>query len=224
MSDWKFDGKPGLVLLHLQNGLVGEQDFIPNWAAESVRAIRESGMLDRIQDLLAAFRAKKLPVCFVSVNPPGDMPVVPAYGHLFREMEAAGISGDILHDERLRRSMDIIPEMNRQPDEPVLKQWLLGGFTMSGLDLWLKLNYVRTVVLAGYAGHSVVYNTMIQAADLWYSVIIARDATAVNVPHATMAAGTDFAAVDKNVEHVCFDIMAPTYSLVTNAKDIIGHL
>jgi len=224
MSDWKMDGKPGLVLLHVQNGLVGEQDFIPNWASESVRAIRESHMLDRCQDLLAAFRAKKLPICFVSVNPPGDMPFVPAYGHLFREMEAAGISGDILHDERLRWSMEVIPEMNRQPDEPILKQWLLGGFTMSGLDLWLKLNYVRTVILGGYAGHSVVYNTMIQAADLWYSVIIARDATCVNVPHATMSADTDFAAVDKNVEHVTFDIMAPTYSLVTSSEDIIRHL
>jgi nicotinamidase-related amidase len=224
MSDWKFDGKPGLVLLHVQNGLVGEQDFIPNWASESRLAIRKSGMLDRVQDLLAAFRAKKLPVCFVSVNPPGDMPTVPAYGHLFREMEAAGISGDILHDERLRRSMEVIPAMNRQPDEPVLKQWLLGGFTMSGLDIWLKLKGVRTVVLGGYAGHSVVYNTMIQAADLWYSVVIARDATCVNVPHATMPEGTDFAAVDKNVEHVVFDIMAPTYSLVTSTEDVVGHL
>lgn len=31
MDDWKMDGKPALVLLHMQQGLVGKGSFIPGW-------------------------------------------------------------------------------------------------------------------------------------------------------------------------------------------------
>ena len=49
MTDRKMDGKPALVLFHMQRSLAGEQDFIHNWGGDAAVAMRESGMLDRIQ-------------------------------------------------------------------------------------------------------------------------------------------------------------------------------
>ena len=223
MSDWVMDGKPALVLFHMQRGLAGEQDFIPNWGGDAAVAIKASGMLDRIQDLLAAFRAKNLPVAFVNAVP-NPVGVLPAYGHIFKEIRAANLKYDLLHDERMRVGLDVMPEMNRQSNEPILMNWLLGAFTVSGLDIWLKTQGVKTCVFGGFAGHSVVYTSTVQAADYWYSVIVPRDATCVLVPRVTVPEGTDIAAIDKKVEEVVFDILAPTYSLVTTAADVIKHL
>jgi hypothetical protein len=113
--------------------------------------------------------------------------------------------------------------MNRRPEEPLLFNWLLGGFTNSGLDVALRLRGVKTIVLGGFAQHSVVYTTALQAADLWYSTIIPRDASVVVVPRdRTGKIGTP--ALDKKVSEVVLDVMAPTMSLVTTTADVIAHL
>ncbi len=91
MKEWQMPGKPALVLMHMQNGLAGEQSMIPNWGSDAIVAIRESGMIDRIQDLLAAFRAKKLPICFVSAHSTGALATVPAFGHIYDEIRASGL-------------------------------------------------------------------------------------------------------------------------------------
>jgi len=217
-------GRPGLVLMHMQNGLAGSQTMLPNWGADAAVAIKQSGMLNRIQDLLAAFRAKNLPVCFVNAHSTGSLGTVPMFGHIYKEMRAAGLEMDILHDEKTRYSLDVMPEMNRRPEEGVLINWNLGAFTMSGLDIWLRLRGVDTIVFCGFAGHSVVYTSTLQACDLWYNVVIPRDATCVLVPRVTLPVGTDIAEVDKKVEEVVFDILAPTYALVTSTDDVIQHL
>jgi nicotinamidase-related amidase len=224
MKEWQMPGKPALVLMHMQNGLAGEQSMIPNWGSDAIVAIRESGMIDRIQDLLAAFRAKKLPICFVSAHSTGALATVPAFGHIYDEIRASGLEMDILHDEKVRYALDVMPELNRQPDEGLLVSWLLGAFTMSGLDIWLRLRGVNTIVFCGFAGHSVVYTSTLQASDLWYNVVIPRDATCVLVPRITLPEGWTMEEADKKVEEVAFEILAPTYSLVTTSADVVAHL
>jgi len=225
MAEWQMDGKPALVLLHMQNGLVGEQTFIPNWGPDAKVAIKASGMMDRVQDLLAAFRAKNLPICFVNANPAGGTGDLPKYGHIYKEQQAAGLLWkNPLMDDDFRHGLKVIPEMNLQPGEGVLTNWLLGAFTMSGLDIWLKMRDVKTIVFGGFAGHSAVFNSTIQAADYWYNVVIPRDASCVLLPRITMPGVADVKPYDKKVEEVIFDIMAPIYSLVTTTKDVIAHL
>ena len=226
MNDWKMDGKPGLVVLHMQQGLVGKGTRIPRWFEAAKKVILESGMTDRIQDLLKAFRAEGLPVVFVSSlgNPIGT---VPAYGRLYaniehtRGPEMAKMEANFVDNPRVREIVEVIPELSRRPDEPLLINWLLGGFTNSGLDLVLKLRGVRTIVLVGFALHSIVYNTAVQAGDLWYSTIIPRDASAVCVPPTFPGASPE---LDKKVTDVVLDVLAPTISLVTTSADVIAHL
>jgi len=224
MKEWQMPGKPALVLLHMQNGLVGEQTQLPNWGADAVVRIRETGMLDRIQDLLAAFRAKKLPIAFVNAHSTGALGTIPAFGYIYDEFRAAGLEMDILHDPQTRHNLDVMPEMNRQPDEGLLINWNLSAFTMSGLDIWLKLRKVDTIVWAGFAAHSAVYTATVQANDLWYNVIVPRDATAVVNPRVGLPKDMDPDEADRMVERVIFDILAPTYSLVTTSEDVIKHL
>ena len=212
MSEWKMNGKPALVLLHMQEGIVGKGYFIPGRHEEATKAIKESGMIDRIQELLKAFRDRKLPVVFVSTFP-NPLGVVPAYGWLMRNIEDAKVDPDLLHSERTRQGIDVIPEMDRRPDEPILWNWLLGGFSNSGLDLVLKQRDVKTVVLAGFAAHSVVYSTGVQATDHWYSVVIPRDAS---------ISGTGEG--DKLAYKAVMEFMFSAFSLVTTTKDVIAHL
>jgi nicotinamidase-related amidase len=224
MKEWQMPGKPALVLMHMQNGLAGSQTMIPNWGGDAIVAIRASGMLDRIQDLLAAFREKELPICFVNAHSTGALGTVPVFGHIYDEMRASGLEMDILHDEKTRHSLDVMPEMNRRPGEGVLINWNLGAFTMSGLEIWLRLRGVDTIVFCGFAGHSVVYTSTLQACDLWYNVVIPRDATCVLVPRTTVPEGWTMEEADKKVEEVAFEILAPTYALVTTTADVVAHL
>lgn len=220
MSDWKMDGKPALVLMHMQQGLVGKGTFIPGWFEPAKRAIVESGMINRIQDLLKAFRARKLPVIFISALP-NPIGVLPAYGFLYRKIEEAKVDTSLLTSSRIREGLEVIPEMERRPDEPLLLNWLLGAFTNSGLDLVLKLKGVKTVVLGGFAQHSVVYTTAVQAGDLWYSTIIPSDASVAFIPRDKPGVSLE---LDKKVSEVVLEVMAPSISLVTTTADVIAHL
>jgi nicotinamidase-related amidase len=202
MSDWKMQGKPALVILHMQQGIVGKRGVVPGL----YEAVQKSGIIPRQQGLIKAFRAKGLPVIFVRAlhitrtqNPCGALP---AYGNLCRLIESS---------EEMPDNMDIIPEVAPLPGEPVLTNWMVGAFNNSGLDQVLKARGAETVVLAGCVTHIAVYTAALQAIDRWYSVIIARDAC--TVPEAFIKA------------HECvLEMLAPNISLVTKVEDIIKHL
>ena len=224
MADWQMPGKPALVVMHMQNGLAGSMTMMPTWSSDAAVAIRESGMVDRIKELLTAFREKQLPICFVNAQSTGSIGTAPEFGHIYKEFRSTKLDMDILHDEKLRHDLDVMPEMDRRPEEGLLINWNLGAFTMSGLDIWLRLRDVDTIIFCGFAGHSVVYTSTLQACDLWYNVVIPRDATCVLVPQVTVPEGWKREEADEMVERVTFDILAPIYSHVTASADVVAHL
>ncbi len=202
MPEWEMKGKPALVILHMQQGIVGRRGNIPGL----YEAVRKSGIIPRQQALLKAFRGKDLPVVFVRAlhvtgaqDPCG---VLPAYGHLCRLIEAAKETPD---------NLEIIPEVAPRPGEPVLTNWMVGAFTNSGLDEVLKARGAETIVLAGCVTHIAVYTAALQAIDRWYSVIITADAC-------TVSPGQERA------EEVVLEEMAPNIALVTSTEDVIGHI
>jgi nicotinamidase-related amidase len=213
VGEWEIDGKPALIVLHMQKGLLGKATIHPERFDAVRKAVKGSGMINRIQTLLKVFREKNLPVVFVNVfhNPLGTSST---YGWLLKTTEepqrTAGMS-EILASSSVREDLEVIPELEPRPDEPLLFNWFLGSFTNSGLDLVLKLKGVKTLVLAGFAAHSIVYHTAVQAVDLWYSVIIPRDATVS--PER-----------DQKAYEAVMDIMAPHLALVTLTDDVVAHL
>lgn len=202
MSDWNMKGKPALVILHMQQGIVGERGNIPGLYEE----VKEAGIIPRQQALLSAFRDRKLPVIYVTAlhvtKSQNHAGVLPACGNLFRLIEVAQPTPD---------NLEIIPELAPQPEEPVLTNWIIGAFTNSGLDQVLKARGAETLVLVGCATHIAVYAAALQAVDLLYSVIVPGDAC--TSPQSQIKA-----------EEVVLDIMAPNIALVTSTEDVMAHL
>jgi ureidoacrylate peracid hydrolase len=202
MGDWKMKGKPALVILHMQQGIVGEGGNIPGL----FEAVKETGIIPRQQALLRAFRDRKLPVVFLRAlhvtsqqNPAG---VLPAYGNLFRLIELA---------QPTPNNLEIIPELVPQPEEPVLTNWIIGAFTNSGLDQVLRAHGAETLVMAGCITHVAVYTAALQAVDLLYSVIVPSDACASPSSQA-------------EAQEVVLKTMMPNIALVTSTEDVIAHL
>ena len=81
MKEWKMEGKPALVLLHYQEGIIGKGTWIQGWYEPAKKACIASGMFENSKKLADAFRAKGLPVVFVNAipNPFGKLP---KYGYL----------------------------------------------------------------------------------------------------------------------------------------------
>ena len=159
MSDWKMDGKPALLLLHMQNSIIQRHKEL----------LIKTGVISNQQKLLKAFRSKNLPVIFVNVtlNPP-IAGKIPAYGDIWKRV--TGTTND-------PESIKVIPELTPEPGEPILFNWPTGAFNNSGLDGALKMYGVQTVVLAGVSTNHVVTSAMQGAADRYYSVILPRDAS-----------------------------------------------
>lgn len=203
MNDWKIKGKPALVILHMQEGMVGSSA-----SGEPARDARASDHIPRQQALLKAFRDRNLPVIFIVLEyskiPDGS---VIAYGAMSTRKKSA-VNPDMLK---------VIPELVPQSGEPVLSNWIYGAFTNSGLEQELRSRGVDTVVFCGGALQIAVYNASVQATDLWYSVIVPEDAC---IP--TKKANTTPEMM--KVREVFLEIMFPRYALVTTTEDVIAHL
>lgn len=220
MREWKMEGKPALVLLHYQEGIIGKGDWVQGWYEPAKERVLQVGMIEHTKVLLKAFREKGLPVVFVNAipNPIGKLP---KYGFLFDKNREHYNDAPLVENEDLARGLKVMPEMERRPNEPVLYNWLLAGFTNSGLDAYLRANNVETIVLCGFALNSVVYHTAVQAGDLWYNTIIPSDTAAVYMPRKFPGDRPD---IDEIVTKVVLEEMAPSLSLVTTSDDVIAHL
>jgi nicotinamidase-related amidase len=160
MSDWKMNDKPTLLIMHMQNGIVGRHKEL----------LTNSGVIRKQQDLLKAFRNKDLPVIYINVmlNPP-FIDKLPAYGYLWEQVTGTNNNP---------KDLEVISELTPKAGEPILFNWPTGAFNNSGLDRALKLCGAETLVAAGFSTNGVVYSLMQGAADRYYSTIIPRDASA----------------------------------------------
>jgi nicotinamidase-related amidase len=212
MSDWKMHGKPALLILHMR----------PALKEVEAEALKKTGIIPRQQALLKAFRSKKLPVIYVNDKPfplNGDLHF-PVYGNLWERFAKT----EFISHEKMTEVMPelapepftsseemtkVMPELAPQPGEPVLLSWPFDPFNESGLDQALKLYGVQTLVMVGFASYGGVYGALQVAADLYYSIIIPKDASAGPSDEANQA---------------FMETIAPMNALVTTTDDVIAHL
>lgn len=220
-TEFEIVGKPALVLLHMQRGLAGEGLFIPNWGPNVKQDIGDSLMVDHCRQLATAFRAKGLPVVYVNAipNPIGK---VPAYGGLFREIEAGKTDSTWFTDEYQRTGLEVQLDLEYIPgQDAVLYNWLIGAFTNSGLDVTLRTQGVETIVWGGFAQQSACFNSSIVAGDLWFNSILPVDASVVVVPPSTPGYRPGLEDV---VAEAIVRVLAPTISHVTDTATVIDKL
>ncbi len=143
------DPATALVVVDLQKGLIGYPFIHP------IRPV-----VQRAAALIAAFRARSLPVVLVNVT--GSAPgrtEQPARVESFPEGFA-----------------DFLPELGQRPEDIVVTKRTWGAFTGTGLHERLKALGVTQVVVVGVATGTGVDATARQAYELGYNVTLAIDA------------------------------------------------
>lgn len=149
MTVTTLDAKSALIVIDLQKGIVA----LP--AAHPI-----DGVVSNASALAEAFRERGLPVVLVNV---------------------AGMAPG--RTEQPRRGgtfpngwTDLIPELNRQPQDRLVTKMTPCAFTGTGLDAHLKSLEVTQVVVVGVSTSNGVEVTARQAFELGFNVTLATDA------------------------------------------------
>ena len=143
------DAKPALVTIDLQKGLASYPTVHPF-----------DQVVEHAAALAAAFRRHHLPVVLVNVE--GSAP-----GRTQEPLAAASRPPDWV---------ELIPALNRQPEDVLVTKSTWGAFTGTQLESRLKALGVTQIVLAGVATSLGVESTARQAHELGFHVALAVDA------------------------------------------------
>lgn len=149
MTVTTLDAKAALIVIDLQKGIV---------ALPSVHPME--GVVWGAATLAEAFRAHGLPV--VLVNVAGGAP-----GRTERPRALGELPADWA---------DLVPELNRQPQDHAVTKRTPGAFTNTGLEEFLESSGVTQVVIVGVATSNGVEVTARQAYELGFNVTLATDA------------------------------------------------
>ncbi|MBZ9936861.1 isochorismatase family protein [Mesorhizobium sp. BR1-1-16] len=150
MTVTSLDPKTALLVVDLQNGIVA----LPG-IAHPIKDI-----VERASALAAAFRERGLPV--VLVNVAGMAPGRTEQPRALRDFPAGWT--------------DLIPELNRQPQDHGVTKHTPGAFTRTDLEAYLRSREVTQVVVVGVATSNGVEVTARQAYELGFNVTLATDA------------------------------------------------
>jgi nicotinamidase-related amidase len=143
------DSNTALVVIDLQKGLSG----LP-----TVHSF--DGVVDRAGDLAAAFRQRNLQVVLVNVS--GGAP---------GRVEQKRSPGDVPRDWT-----ELLPQLNRQPQDHIVTKRTWGAFTNTDLEVYLRDRDVTQIVLAGVATSIGVESTARTAHEFGFNVTLAVDA------------------------------------------------
>ncbi|HEX4151778.1 MAG TPA: isochorismatase family protein [Steroidobacteraceae bacterium] len=143
------DAKTALVIIDLQKGIVSYPTAHPIG-----EVVRQAG------ELAAAFRRHHLPVVLVNV----------AGGAPGRTQQPAAVA------EPPADWTELVPALNRQPQDHVVTKRTWGAFTNTNLEAHLQRLGVTQIVLAGVATSIGVESTARHAHELGFHVALAVDA------------------------------------------------
>lgn len=150
MSITLLDHHTALIVIDLQKGIV---------SAPTVHPL--SGIIQQASTLAQAFRRRALPVVLVAVTGvPGG-----------RTEQTRSGGGSHSADWA-----DIVPELNQQPTDHIVRKQTWGAFTGTNLEQHLRALSVTQVVLAGVATSIGVESTARQAHELGFNVSLVTDA------------------------------------------------
>ena len=143
------DARPALLVVDLQNGIVGLATAHPM-----------ADVVKHAARLADAFRSHDLPVVLINVD--GGAPGRAEQSRRISEFPAGWT--------------DLIPELNRQPGDHLVTKQTWGAFTGTDLETHLKRSGVTQVVIAGVATTAGVESTARHAHELGFNVALAIDA------------------------------------------------
>jgi nicotinamidase-related amidase len=143
------DPKIALIVIDLQKGFV------------SLPTIHPVGDIVKNASALAdAFRRRRLPVVLVNVD--GIAPGRTEQGRRTTDFPPGWT--------------DLLPELNRQPQDHLVTKRTRGAFTNTGLEAHLKNHGVTQIIISGVSTSAGVESTARHASELGFNVVLAVDA------------------------------------------------
>ena len=152
----RLDSVAALLVIDLQKGIVGRPTVHP-----------AKDIVSRAGALTAAFRRRGLPVVLVNVAGAAPGRVAEVRGGPFPADWA-----------------ELVPELNRQPQDHTVTKRTWGAFTNTDLAMYLKGRGVTQVVMAGISTSIGIESTARHAHELGFNVVFAVDAMTDTNPDA----------------------------------------
>ena len=119
--------------------------------------------------LIAAARAKKIPVIYVVVGFRKGYPEISVKNKLFAAARSAGRVLDT--EEAIKPESKIAPE----PGDIIITKRRVSAFTGSDLEVVLRAGNLQHLILTGISTSGVVLSTLREAADRDYSITVLSD-------------------------------------------------
>ncbi|MCL5734973.1 MAG: cysteine hydrolase [Actinobacteria bacterium] len=204
MEEWMMQGKPALILIHMQHAITDPEGTVAHLHA---KATWESGIIPKQQALLKAFREKDMPVIYVnSMHPVDAAEKMSPYGRFYNVIRNSRVN------EPGTKDVEVLSAVADLPGEPVIGNFMFGifsGNTGGDLGQILADAGADVLVLCGVATGMAVMTAVVQAADMFYKVIVPSDAS-----------------IDGNqaIHDVAMKMIIPAMALVTTTEDVIAHL
>jgi nicotinamidase-related amidase len=165
------DGGAALLVVDLQPFTVDREVGLGRIAAERGIATELAEYYDQVDyalrntvDLVAAFRARGLPIVFTCLTA--------------REGEV--VAGQAAYISWLPspgdRGANVLPMFAPASDEPILPKATFNPFASTRLETLLRERGVKYLVIAGVSASGAVYQTATDAADRGFGVLVVSDA------------------------------------------------
>jgi nicotinamidase-related amidase len=163
----------------------------------------KDALLAREQKLLAAARKAGVLVIYVAVRFRAGYPEISPENTMFSGIKNAGLL--VEGEDGAEIHAAVAPQVG---DLTVTKR-RVSAFAGSDLDILLRANGIKTLVLSGIATSGVVLSTLREAADKDYRLVVARDCCADH---------------DEEVQRVLLDKVFPRQAKVVDAAALIAAL
>lgn len=198
-------GRTALLVVDMQRA------FVDPGQAMEVPPARET--VPRIQELLAIFREKGLPVVFTEFTYSPQAPLLVGDLHPEHRPAAPGAptgfgrpSSSCLAGED---NVHVVPELAPRADELVVPKHYYDGFNGSVLDGALRARGVTTLVITGTMTDICVLATVVGGFNREYRMVVVEDAVATLWP---------------DIQRATLDIIRRAYARVVAAKEVADEM
>lgn len=190
---WPYDGdlrpaNTALIIIDMQTDFCGKGGYIDGLGYDLTNA---RATIEPIRSVLSRFRAGKYHVIHTREGHRPDLSDLPANKRWrSRVLQNGGPGQPGIGDPgpcgrvlvRGEPGWEIIPELAPLPGEPIIDKPGKGSFCATDLDMLLRQNGIRNIVLTGLTTDVCVHTTMREANDRGYECMILGDCCAATDP------------------------------------------
>lgn len=159
--------KTALLVVHMVKGVAGEVDTPFNRLFR--QRAKERGIVKAQLRLLDGFRRAEAKVVYTAVTYQPGLPGVSPNSPLWRTLF------DCVCLMEGTPAVELMDELARRPNEPLVRGQAANGFDRTVLDTILRVAGVDTLVMIGIATDVAVESTARAASDLGYRTIVVSD-------------------------------------------------